>query len=808
MALALLVAVASVTTVGFFADRVQHALDSQANQLMAADLVISTDHKLDEQFEIEAKRRQLATANVLSFPSMASRADLSHLADIKAVSAGYPLRGKLRIGQVAFSADQEATGVPERGSIWIGEQMLSHLGIRIGDSIELGSGRFRVAALVTREPDNALDYFNIAPRVLMNLADVPSTELIQTGSRVYYRLLVAGDDAKVAQYRAWAERRVGRGERLEGIRDARPEVRAMLERAGRFLGLAALLSVILAAVAVALAARRFMQRHLDGCAMMRCLGASQRTIFLLHCYQFLFLGLAASALGCALGFAAQFVLVLWLRNFVTVALPLPTWMPALQGVITGMVLLLGFAVPPLLRLRGAPTLRVLRREVGFKDGYSVAASVLGFLAIAGLLLWKAGDARLAGYVLGGFAGGMLVSGALGWLLLRLLGRLRGRVGGAWRYGLASMGRRAGGSIVQMVALGLGIMALLLLTLVRGDLMQSWRKSVPPDAPNRFVINIQPGQVDDLRRFFAGKKLAAVDFYPMVRGRLMAINGKPVSAASYADERAKRMVEREFNLSWAQTLRPDNRLVAGRWWSAPRREAPEVSVEEWIAKELRIKIGDTLTYRIAGTSASATVTSIRKVDWDSFRVNFYVISTPGFLDAMPASYITSFHLPRESAAVLNELVRAFPNLTLIDVAALMQQVQAMTEQVAQAVQFVFLFTLLAGLMVLYSAIAATQDERLFEAAILRSLGARTRQILTGQLAEFLAIGFFAGLIAATGASALAYLLSVEVLNVPYHFDAWIPLLGSVGGAAAIALAGLIGTRSTVNVPPVQAIRQFA
>ncbi|MDD5329678.1 MAG: FtsX-like permease family protein [Sulfuricella sp.] len=803
LAAALVIAVASVTSVGFFTDRVGRALAQQANMLLGADLAVISDHPLDAAMEREALRRGLRTAQTLSFPSMVVRDGHAQLAEIKAVSADYPLRGQLRIARRPFVPDQASSGVPQPGAAWLDERLFAQLDARPGAYLEVGKRRLAAAAVLTQEPDRASVVFNIAPRLMMNLADIPATALIQAGSRATYRLLVAGEPRAVEAYRAWAAARLKRGERLEGVADARPEIRAALTRAERFLGLAALTSVVLAAVAVVMAARRFMARHLDSCAVMRCLGARQWLIFRLYLIQFFLLGLAASAVGCVLGYAGQMVLAERLGSLIAAPLPQPSPLPAVLGILTGMATLLGFSLPFLHRLKQVPALRVLRRDLGSVGRVGVAGFALGLAAVAGLVLWQAGDVKLGGYVLGGLSAAILLAALLALLLIRILSGLRRQAASAWRYGLANIVRRAGGSVAQVTAFSLGMLVLLLLTVVRGDLMQSWQSTLPPDAPNRFVINIQPDQLQPLREFFRARRLAVPAIYPMVRGRLLATNGRPVAPENYSDERAQRLVEREFNLSWAQRLPGDNQIVAGKWWI--RRDEAQLSVEEGIANTLGIKLGDRLSYDVGGTVFSAPVTSLRKVDWDSFRVNFFVIASPGLLENFPASYITSFHLPAGQAALLDEMVRRFPNLTVIDVAAVMDQVRAIMDRVAGTVQFVFLFAWLMGFTVLFAAIAATHDERVYEAAILRTLGATRRQLLVGLFAEFAGIGALSGLVAALGAGGTGYLLSTKLLHLPYAFDYGLLPTGILAGAAAVGVAGVAGCHGVLRRPPLQTIR---
>ncbi|HYC35237.1 MAG TPA: FtsX-like permease family protein [Usitatibacter sp.] len=803
--LALLIAVASVTTVGFFADRVQAALDLQANELLGGDLVVIADHPVPGEFVDAAKAQGLTVAQTRTFPSMVSAAERGvSLAEIKSVTHGFPLRGKIRIADAVGAPDREAASAPEPGTAWIAVALAARLDLKAGDTLQVGRAPLKVGAIVVREPDSVLDYFGIAPRVLMNEADIASTGLVQLGSRVTYRLLVKGDAGAVQRFREKVAPKIGRGQRIEGVRDARSEVRAALDRAQRFLGLASLLSVVLASVAVALAARRFSQRQLDAAAMMRCLGASQSTIFGLHAWQFLALGAAACLLGSLVGYAAQAVLASWLTSFLTVSLPLPGPMPAVRGAVIGLVLLLGFTLPPLIRLRSASTLRVLRRDLAAAEPVSLAAFVLGLAALSGLILWQAGDLKLGAIALGGFAGALLVAALAGYGLIRLVTRLRSAAAGPWRYGLANLRRRTGASLVQIMALGLGLMAMLMLTLVRTELVVKWQQSLPAEMPNRFAINIQDDQLAEAKRYFASIQMATPDLYPMIRGRLVQIGERKVRGADYSEQRARRLAEREFNLSWLDKPQADNEIVGGKFWE-PGTTSREWSVEEGIAKTLGIKLGDTVTFEIAGSAFTAPVTSIRKVDWDSFKPNFFVIGSPPLLKEYPASWITSFYLPAGREEVVGGLVQRFPNVSVIDLSAIIAQFQKITDQVSRAVEFVFLFAIAAGLVVLFAAISSTQDERIFEGAILRTLGASRRQLAIMQLAEFLAIGLLAGTIAAAGAVGTAAVLSDRVLGVPYEVNWLLPVVGLLVGAVGVALAGLLGTRRAVDSPPLQTIR---
>jgi putative ABC transport system permease protein len=808
LALALLIAAASVTTVGFFADRVRLKLIDQANRLMGADLVVHSDRPLDPRYAAEAQRLGLVVTELLRFPTMALAEGGAQLVELHAVRAGFPLKGEIELAATLAGPARAVRGIPEPGTVWIDQRLPALLPVDGGDRLTLGEREFRVAGVFRREAEASVGFLSQAPRVLMPAADLESTGLVQPASRVGYRLLVVGPPERVADYRRWIEPRLAAGQRVEDVRDARPELRGALERAERFLGLSALVAVILAGVAVALAARRYLQRHLDACAMIRCLGATQSTMLWLYFQQFALLGLVACALGSLAGYAGQALLAGLLGSLLG-ALPAAGLLPAVQGFATGFVLLLGFALPPLVSLARVPTLRVLRRELGAPGGLGWLSWTLAGLAIGALVAWEARDARLAASMIGGLLVMAALCGAIAWGAIRLLGRI-GRAGAGrgytWRHGIVNVERRALGSVVQTVALGLGLMALLLLALVRGDLLASWKSTLPADAPNRFLVNIQPDQVEPLAAAFRAHGLAAPAPQPMVRGRLVAINDRAVQPSDYPDERTRRMVDREFNLSWAAALQSDNALVAGRWWRASEHGAPLVSVETGIAARVGIELGDRLAFDIAGTRVELVVASLRRVDWDSMRTNFFVIAAPGALDGHPMSWVTSFRLEGPGDEFMNALLQRFPNLLVIDVAAVLDEVQRIMDQVARAVEFLFVFTLAAGLAVLYAALAATRDERMAEGAIIRTLGGTRRQLAAAQLAEFAAIGALAGAVAALAATGLSLVLARFVLDLPFAFNPLVWIAGPAGGMLLAATAGWIGTRSIANTPPLQTLRR--
>ena len=794
--IALVLAVGSISTVGLFANRVSLALQQEAATLLGADLRIVATHSFPPVYRVTALQRGMRVVEVATFPSMVVHDQQNVLAEIQAVEEGYPLRGKIHIDD---GTQLVAQGIPAPGTAWVDKRLLQRMGLQLGDKVDIGALNMRVGARVVRDVDQSVGFASFAPRVLINAADLPASGLVQPGSRINYKILFAGDSAQLADLRAWLKGQLAVGEKLEGVRDARPEIRTALERAEHFLGLAALTAVVLAGVAMALAASHFIKRHLDTCAMMRCLGATQGQVLRIFIYQFLLLGVLAVLLGGLLGYAAQSALVQSIETMREATLPAPGWLPLWQAVASGMALLLGFTFLPLWQLKGVSPLRVIRRELGMPQARTGLLYASGAAVLSALFLWQAGSLKLGLTVLAGLTAGMLLFGLLAWLAVHILTwlPLRGS------HVFANLARHGRTNALQIVALSLGGMALLLLTIVRADLLESWRGRMPPDAPNRFIVNIQPDQLAPIKKFFIQQQLPAPHLFPMVRGRLIAINDQALSGNNYSETRARRLVEREFNLSWSDSLPTENALVQGVWWE--RGVSSVLSVEEGIAKTLGINMGDTLTYDVAGTQFSAKVVNLRKVQWDSMQVNFYVITAPALLINYPTSYLTSFYLPSDKAQAGDALIKAFPNLLLIDTDAVIEQVRQIMDQIAKTMSAVFLFTLLSGLAVLYAALLATQDERIHEAAILRTLGADSRYLRRLHLTEFAVLGALSGLFAAAGGTLLGWVLAIKVLEIPYHSSALIWVVGVGGGIITVTLAGWLATRRVARMSPLQVLQ---
>lgn len=809
---ALIVAVAALSSVGFFVDRMRAGLNRDAHKLLGGDLVIRADEPIPETFRTEARRRGLQLADTAVFPSMAIAGEgersVSRLASVKAVSQTYPLRGKMEIAVQPSGKGVAVDAIPQPGSVWVDPGILSSLQLSVGDALTLGSRRFRIAGLITAEPDRGAGFMNFAPRVMLNADDLAATGLIRYGARVAYRLLAAGNPAEIVAYEKWIKKKIEadklRGVRTESLESGRPEMRATLQRAQEFLSLVGLLSAMLAAVAVAMAARRFMLRHVDACAMLRCLGMKQYQVMLLYLVEFAIIGIAGSALGALLGFGAHFVLIEWLGGLVATDLPSASALPAFQAIATGLLLLIGFAIPPILQLRNVPHNRVIRRERDAPQPVTVATYLLGLFAFVALLLWQADNLKLALLTAAGFIGGLAGFTLIGWLGLKSLGPLRNAfTHPGWRFAITALQRRPAAAVLQVVALALGLMALLLLTVIRGDLVDAWRAATPPDAPNRFVINIQPDQKTDIEARLKRTGMNA-ELFPMIRGRLLAINDVPVTGDTYVEDRAKRLVDREFNLSTMREPPPGNEMTAGRWFDDSK---PEASVEAGLAETLHLKLGDTLTFDIAGETLKVPITSLRKLEWGSMKVNFFVIINPSAMKDMPQTWITSFHLPAAQRLFDNELARDFPNLTVVDIGLIVKQIRDVIDQVVTAVEFLFLFTLASGVLVLYAALASSQDQRTREAGLLRALGATRAQLSRAQWIEFALVGGLAGLLAAAGATAVGWSLAHFVFDFAWRFSPVVWIAGIAVGATCVFIGGWVSLRNVLKQPPLQTLREI-
>jgi putative ABC transport system permease protein len=804
LATALLVAVTAMTGVAFLTDRVSQAVELRAAESLAADLRLASTRPISSDYEALADASNMRTAQVISMPSVVFAGESNTLAAVRAVTDGYPLRGQLKTSDRLLGEVTVTDAIPAPGEAWGSPRLLARLGVDAGTKLEVGATTVRLTRILDFRPDEGWSFVDLAPTLLINEADLAATQLIQPGSRVAYRMLFAGDRGAVDAFKGLLEGQLADGERLRDIRDTNPQIRSSMERAGRFLNLASLVSVLLAAVAVAMAARRYSHRHRDRIALMKCMGASQATIMRSNVWQLLLLALGGGLLGSLLGFLAQLGLAWLMRDLIGAALPPPGLSPAVLGMVTAVCILAGFALPDLAQMGKTPPLRVLRHDLEPPPLRYGIGWLAGVAAVLALLLWIMRDTRLVLTIFGGAAATFVALGAAGWLLVRSLRGFRGAAGVAWRYGLANIARRGRESVVQVVAFGLGLMVLLLLSTVRTDLMDTWRQSLPENAPNQFLINIQPQEVEPMRDFLRKEGLDEPQFVPLVRARMTSINGKDVTQITFEDPQGERWARRDANLSWSGELQPDNRIVTGRFWGdAP--VAPEVSVEQDFGQELGLALGDEVAFDIAGETVSATVTSFRTVEWDSFSPNFFMVFSPGVLDAYPATYITSLHVDDERREAVLDLMRNFPSVTAIDLDAVLSQVRDVMDKAALAVQAVFVFTLLAGLTVLWAAVQATRDERRYESAMLRTFGATRNRVLGSVATEFLAIGLLAGVLAASGATLAGYLIAENLFDLSYSFSPALWLAGPLLGMVFVGLSGMTATWRVITHAPLSVLR---
>ena len=811
--LAVTLAVAALSAVGFFADRLQGGLQRDARQLLGGDAVVASDNPLPPVFEARARALGLQVVHTLGFPTMGRAPDAlggaSKLVSLKAVEPGYPLRGTLRVANAPDAPDVATQDVPAKGEAWVEAGLLDAIGLKVGDTLLLGDSKFRVGQVLVVEPDRGAGFMSFSPRVMIAQGDLKATGLVQPASRLSYRMALAGPDPVVKAYVDWAATQIKagvRGTRVESLQSGRPEMSQTLDRANKFLSLVALLAALLSAVAVALAARAFAANHLDDCAMLRVLGLSQRTIAAAYAWEFALVGVFASGLGVAIGFGVHYLFVALLAGLLESSLPAASFWPVVLGLGMGLTLLIAFGLPPVLQLAQVPALRVIRRDVGNLRPASLGVLAVGVAGFAALLLAVSSDLTLGLIAVGGFAGAVLVFAGLSWVAVKLLRRVVHESTAPRWLVLATrqISARPAYTVVQASALSVGLLALVLLVLLRTDLISSWRQATPPDAPNRFVINVMPEQSDAFRQSLKDKGVGKFDWYPMIRGRLIAVNGKAVSPDDYPEERAKRLVDREFNLSNAAQRPAHNAIVGGTW--TPEEEGA-VSVEEGIANTLGLKLGDSLRFDIGGVQTESKITSLRKVDWGSMRANFFVMYPVSVLKDVPITYMSAFKAPA-TQGFDNALVREFPNVTNVDMTTTLNQVQRVLDQVIRAVEFLFGFTLAAGLVVLFAAVSATREDRAREFAIMRAVGASSRLLRQVQRAELAGVGLLAGFLASMVATAVGWALAHYVFDFAWTVSLWVPLLGALAGALLALAAGWWGLRDVLRRPVVETLRRAA
>ncbi|GLS24656.1 ABC transporter permease [Marinibactrum halimedae] len=808
---ALALAVAVVAAIAVFAERLDKSLERQSGSYLAADQVVSSRFEIPSEWLGQETSMGLKSSQLAVFSSMVFSGDEMILASVKAVSPGYPLRGELEVSDEAFAMGDQvrlAQGIPNPGDVWVDSRLLPMMDLSLGDTLAIGNADFTIRQVVIREPDGSSGFGIMGPRVMMNRADLASTGVIQPGSRVVYRWLLAGDEAELKAFNEWIEPKLGDHYRLENIRDSQQNIGQALDRATRFLMLSGMIGVLLAAVAIAIAAQQFGQRHTDQVALLKSLGASATQVRQLYALQMLLLGIGASVVGLGIGELLQHGIMGAVDSLIEVELVAAGITPYITGLFTGVVCLIFFALPPLWHLPGVPPLKVLRREMSIDHVSTWARGLLGVGAVIALIWLYSGDVQLTASMVGGM-GVVLGVGAVAALGLLRSGRhLAGRAGSIWRLAMANLDRHRSQSITQIMVFGCALMLLMVLFQVRTSLIDEWRLQLPEDAPNHFVMNIAPYEKETVQSLFTENTLGTNPMYPMVLGRVKARNDYVFTD----DDRDKTpgALRREVNLSWAEAMAPDNELVSGQWWDEWRSQSglPGVSVEQDTARNLSLDVGDVVTYSIGGLELQAEVSSIRTVDWNSMSPNFFFLFSPGALDAFSPNYLTSVFIPVEQKGFINRLLREYPTIVVIEVDRIIERIRTIIDQVSSGIELVLWLVLVGGVLVLVAAVNASMSARQQESGLLRALGSPSSLILGSIWLEFSSLGLFAGILATLGAETLLMALQAFVFDQPVTPHVLLWFTGPILGMIFIGALGVLACRKTVSVPPGQVLRELA
>jgi putative ABC transport system permease protein len=804
LVIALLIAVGSTSTTTLFNDRLNRTMSMQAAAFLAADLVVTSHSALSDDWIRKAGLSELKWARSTEFSTVILNQDDYLLCGVKAVSSAYPLRGKVKTADDFGAVETVASEIPSPGAAWVEGRVLSGLGLSVGDSVEVGEKIFRVERVLTYEPDRRGNLLGLTPRVLINDADLAATGVIQPGSHAHYYFLFAGAMKDVMRFKSWLKPRLNPGEKLLDIREDRPEIGSAFKRAEKYLGLASVVVVMIAGVAIGMSASRYSRRHFGMTAILRCMGVRQNEVLSLFFWQLGILGIMASLVGCLLGWVTQELLVWYLGSLLPENLAQPGWYAFGFSILTGMVVLVGFTIPPLIQQRRVSPLRVLRHDLDPQPVNRALTHVLGLGTILILMWLYTGDLKLVSYFLVAASVVIVSLGGLVYVLIRSTRLLLPFLGLTTRFGIQQLSRNAISSVSQVVAFAVALTALIVLGVVRTDLISDWQEALPTDAPNHFALNIFPSEWEGVQQWFKARNVEVSSFYPVVRGRLTKINGQDAALLVASDSQAELALNRDLNLTYTGVLPEDNRIKAGGWWDGTAGN--QLSIEQGLAESLGVGLGDRLTFAIGSRRLTVPVTSVRSVKWDTMKPNFYVIFSPGALDGYPSFYITSFYLPPERKPLLKGLVKAYPGVSFLEIDMIIRQVQGLVSQVTVAVEYVLVFALLAGVAVLFSAVYAGIDERVYSSCILRTLGAGRNVIRQNQCVEFASIGFMAGLLGAVSAESVLFLLYEQILDLPYRFSWQILVFSPVLGAGLIALLGLWCTRRTVTESPLVLIRE--
>lgn len=804
LVLALIIAVTSSTAISLFADRLHRTMSSQAADFLAADLVITSSEEIPTSWLEEAKNLNLKQARTAEFSTVLIENDEMLLAGIKAVSSQYPLRGKLKTSQLDLSVETIKQQGPKAGEAWVEKRILNTLKLELGNELIVGEKKLAVTELLTYEPDKRGDLYSLSPRVMINDADLKATQVLKPGSHVHYFFQFTGTTESLAKFRQWIKPQLNPSQRLMDIHEDRPELGSALNRAERYLGLSSIVVIIIAGVAIAMASRRYSERHFNSAAIMRCLGCKQNEILRLYFYQFLALGLSASAIGCLFGWFAQEMLFYLLADILPIKVVAPGLIAMVLGFLTGLAILFGFALPPLLRLKKVSPLRVLRRDL---DPLPSSAWFVYALAISlvAVLIWRyTQDFKMTTTIIGGGLLTVLVAGTLIYLILTQSRKLLPKMKLSWRFGMQGLLRTPKTTVSQILAFSITLLAMILSFTVRNNLIDDWQKQLPENAPNYFVLNVFPQQVESFKQQLKQKNNDDAQFYPVVRGRLVKINDIAVQQLVSKDSQGERATHRDLSLTWTQELPKDNKTISGQW---PVTEKGKVSIEQKLAKSLQVKLGDKLTFTLGSQQIHAQVSHIRSVRWDTMKPNFYMVFSPETLTNFSTTYITSFYLSEENKGLLNELVKKYSAITILEVDTILKQFKSILTQLTAAINYLLYFALLAGFTVLFAAVYSTLDNRIQEGALMRTLGANRALLRKAHIIEFSLLGLVSGVIAVLLSELLVYALYTFVFHLNYQIN-WLLWVGvPFISTFCVALVGYWGVRGVVNQSPMQVLREI-
>jgi putative ABC transport system permease protein len=805
---AVLLTVTAMATIGLFTDRVARTLNMQSNELLGADLVIASSRPIPGAWVEQAQQRGLRTASIKEFRSVVVAGDRTTLVEAKAVTSDYPLRGRMELMPDGKAEARTSQGAPDSGHVWVENRLFNLLRLKPGGRLQLGRETFLISAVIKHEPDRGGSFFALAPRVMMSEADLDATGLIGPGSRIKHRLLMAGDEESLLGFQSWIKPRLGDHYRILSVRDSRPEIKQSLERAEDFLSLSVVVALVLAGLAMWVASRSWLQKRLMHAAILRSIGLTRAQVLLLYFGQLIVLVVIASVLSLAIAWGLQSLLAAALNEYLRTPLVEPRAIAALAAFLVGLLLVMAFTLPAYVRLASASPMMVLRGQQSRFEASSPSI-LLGVVVLIAVLMWQIGNLRLLFYVIAGLFASMVLLILLSDLLIRgarLLMRMQ--LSRGMRLGLRAIVSHRRETTLMMSTYGLSFMFIVLLTLVRGDLIDQWRAQLPEDTPNYFLINVQPQEVEKVNEWLQVNGMRHVNFDPMVKGRLVQVNGRKVDLDDYEGDRAKRLLQREFNLSWQDLLPAHNKLSDGRWWPKPVTAGGEWSVESGLAETLNIRMGDELVFDVAGQTVSGKVTSLREVRWDSFKVNFFVIGSRSMLANQPTTHISSFYLPASQQDLMGDLVASFPSITVIDVNALMARVRAVIDRVGLAAESAFIFTLLAAVLLMISMVISSRSLREYETVLLRSMGVTGRDLQAALRTEFVFIGSAAGIISVLSANVLAWLISVRLLEIPFNFNFQLALIVVLAGVVLVATTGWWLLRGLNRQSPMLLLRELS